>query len=73
MPTPAEDVLSITWYPGRLGGRSGITRVVHLDGREHRRTMDRLQAEAFATRHFGPDRVEHHLPAGGVEWSRPPG
>jgi hypothetical protein len=66
-------VLSITWHPGGLGGRSGTARVSHLDGRDDRRQLDRADAEALATECFGPGRVQRELPGQGVEWTRGPG
>jgi hypothetical protein len=65
-------VLSITWHPGGLGGRSGLARLSHLDGRDDRREMDRRQALALATSIFGEHRAEHDLPGHGVEWTRAP-
>jgi hypothetical protein len=70
---PGDDVvLSITWHPGGLGGRTGVARLSHLDGRDDRRDMDRRQAEVLATSTFGPDKAERELPGKGVEWSRAP-
>jgi hypothetical protein len=66
-------VLSITWHPTGLAGRSGTARVSHLDGRDDRRPMDRHGAEALAVECFGPQRVERALPGRGVEWTRGPG
>jgi hypothetical protein len=66
----SNDVLSITWHPEGLGGRAGVARVAHLDGRDDRRQMDRRQAEALAVLHFGPGLVAHELPGRGVEWTR---
>jgi hypothetical protein len=65
-------VFSITWHPVGLGGRSGLARVSHLDGRDDRRPMDRGQAQALATAIFGEGRSERALPAQGVEWTRAP-
>ena len=62
-------VLSITWHPGGLGGRSGMVRVSHLDGHDDHRQMDRREAEALATVHMGTDRIERPLPGHGVEWT----
>jgi hypothetical protein len=66
-------VFSITWHPAGLGGRGGLARVSHLDGRDDRRPMDRGEARALATSIFGADTTEHALPAQGVEWTRRPG
>jgi hypothetical protein len=63
-------VLSITWHPRGLGGRNGLARVSHLDGRDDRRAMDRREALALATSIFGEHRAEHDLPGQGVEWTR---
>ncbi len=65
-------VLSITWHPSGLGGRIGVARVSHLDGRDDRRHLDRQQAEALATSYFGPARAERALPGQGVEWTGGP-
>jgi len=65
-------VLSITWHPGGLGGRSGMARVSHLDGRDDKREMNRLQAEALASSFFGATMSRRELPGQGVEWTRGP-
>ncbi len=62
-------VLSITWHPGGLGGRSGVARVSHLDGRDDKREMNRLQAHALASSCFGATMAERELPSQGVEWA----
>ena len=72
-PGAGDVILSITWHPVGLGGRSGTARVSHLDGRDDRRHMDRAGAEALATQCFGPGPVQRELPGQGVEWTRPPG
>jgi hypothetical protein len=67
----AGDVgLSITWYPGGLGGRSGVARVSHVDGRDEEREMDRRHAEALASSYFGATMFRQELPGQGVEWTR---
>jgi hypothetical protein len=66
-------VLSITWHPVGLGGRTGLARVSHLDGRDDRRHMDRREALAMAISIFGDDPIEHDLTGQGVEWTRAPG
>ena len=63
-------VLSITWHPEGLGGRSGVARVSHLDGRDDRRPMDRRQAGALASSYFGDTTTARPLPNQGVEWTR---
>jgi hypothetical protein len=63
-------VLSITWYPGGLGGRSGVARVSHVDGRDDKREMDRRHAEALASSYFGATMSRQELPGQGVEWTR---
>jgi hypothetical protein len=65
-------VLSITWHPVGLGGRSGTARLSHLDGRDDRRQVDRSGAEALATECFGVGWVQRELPGHGVEWTRGP-
>jgi len=70
--TAGDDILAITWHPEGLGGRNGVARVSHLDGRDDRRQMDRRQAEALATAQFGPEKSERELPGRGVEWTRGP-
>jgi hypothetical protein len=70
---PGDVVLSITWHPAGLGGRGGVARVSHLDGRDDRREMNRRQCEELATSVFGPDATVRELPGQGVEWTRAPG
>lgn len=72
MAPESDDILAISWRPEGLGGRNGVTRVSHLDGRDDRRQMDRRQAEALAISHFGPNRTERELPGRGVEWTQGP-
>ena len=55
-------VLSITWHPGGLGGRSGVARVSHLDGRDDKREMNRLQAQALASSCFGATMARARAP-----------
>jgi hypothetical protein len=69
---PGDVVLSITWHPGGLGGRSGVIRLSHLDGRDDRREMDRRHAEALATSIFGAHMAARELPGQGVEWGPAP-
>ncbi len=66
-------VLSITWHPVGLAGRTGLARVSHLDGRDDRRQLDRREALALAISIFGGDPIEHILGGQGVEWTRAPG
>jgi len=68
----SHEVLSITWHPASLGGRSGVARISHLDGHEDRRQMDRQDAEVLATLLVGVGRVERQLQGRGVEWTRSP-
>ncbi len=63
-------VLSITWHPEGLGGRSGVARVSHLDGRDDKRPMSRRQAEALATSYLGDTITSRPLSNQGVEWTR---
>jgi hypothetical protein len=65
-------VLSITWHPEGLGGRVGVARLSHLDGRDDRRQMDRREAQALANSYFGPQPTQRDLPGRGVEWTRGP-
>ena len=65
-------VFSITWHPAGMGGRSGVARISHLDGRDDRRPMDRRDAEALAVSHFGPAPAQRELPGHGIEWTRAP-
>ncbi len=69
---PGDVVLSITWHPGGLGGRSGEARLSHLDGRDDRRPMDKQGAEELAAQCFGAQRSRRELPGQGVEWTRGP-
>jgi hypothetical protein len=69
---PIDVVLSITWHPASLGGRSGVIRVSHLDGHDDHRQMDRRDAEALAILHLGMVRVERQLQGQGVEWTKSP-
>ena len=69
---PGDVVLSITWHPGGLGGRSGEARLSHLDGRDDRRAMDMRGAEELAARCFGEQPIATELPGQGVEWTRGP-
>ncbi len=70
---PGDVVLSVTWHPVGLGGRTGLARVSHLDGRDDRRQMDRRQALTLAISIFGNNRIEHELPGPGIEWTAGPG
>jgi hypothetical protein len=67
---PGDVVLSITWHPSGLGGRSGEARLSHLDGRHDRRTMDMHGAAELAARCFGDQLLRRELPGQGLEWTR---
>jgi hypothetical protein len=67
---PGDVVFSITWHPAGLGGRSGVARVSHLDGRDDRRDLNRRQSEELAISIFGSNPAVRELPGQGVEWTR---